>query len=149
MLIIISNANRLYDNEINESEKRKQNIRYTLERCKLFNINSFSRLSAPKSEDARGSEKLNRVRIGLGMTWISKVREYDDLNTIVKQTEQRCWVILPVGMNQEIWKQHKTVCMHSIQRSNSFPLPSLLSQNCRSYLFIFKPYNKNNSITNH
>lgn len=34
----------------------------------LFNINSFSRASAPRSEDARGNERSSRVRTGLGIT---------------------------------------------------------------------------------
>lgn len=35
----------------------------------LFSINSFSRLSAPRSEVARGNERSNKVRSGLGVTW--------------------------------------------------------------------------------
>lgn len=40
----------------------------TCTRCMLFSINSFSRASAPRSEDARGNEKFSGVRTGLGIT---------------------------------------------------------------------------------
>lgn len=38
----------------------------------LLIMNSFSRASAPKSDDARGIERSNSVRTGLGTTWIIK-----------------------------------------------------------------------------
>lgn len=40
----------------------------TCKRCMLFRINSFSRASAPRSEDARGNERFSSVRTGLGIT---------------------------------------------------------------------------------
>lgn len=42
---------------------------WTCARCMLFSIKSFSRVSAPKSEEARGNEIFSRVRTGLGITW--------------------------------------------------------------------------------
>lgn len=45
-------------------------LKCTWERCRFCTINSFSRLSAPRSEDARGNERSIKLRTGLGMTWI-------------------------------------------------------------------------------
>lgn len=35
----------------------------------LLTMNSFSRFSAPRSDDARGIERSNSVRTGLGTAW--------------------------------------------------------------------------------
>lgn len=39
------------------------------QRCMLFIKNSFSRVSAPRSEQARGNDKSSKVRTGFGVDW--------------------------------------------------------------------------------
>jgi hypothetical protein len=51
-----------------EAVKYEGAERRTCKRCMLFSINSFSRASAPRSDDARGNERFIRVRTGLGIT---------------------------------------------------------------------------------
>lgn len=64
---------------------KKCDYELTWERRMLFNINSFSRASAPKSEDARGSEKSSMERIGFGIT----LNERHSIRTLKKKKKKK------------------------------------------------------------
>lgn len=98
----------------------------TCDRCMFVTINSFSRLSAPRSEAARGNERSNKVRTGFGVAWVRREEKHKD-EVGISSNNNKLYNLsyIPAEINQEICKQHKTICLHSIQQPSSSHLTSL------------------------